>query len=107
MTSWAYIYGQPGADPVADRFVLDRGGQRTILVPVPEEGSAAKVAVQLVEADGVELIELCGGFTLADAAKVAEAVAGRVPVGHVSFASESITGAAAYQTKFEDDTSPS
>ncbi len=70
--SWAYIYGQPGADPVADRFVLEREGQRTSLVPVPDE-SAAAVALELVD-EGAELIELCGGFGLAEAARVVEAV---------------------------------
>jgi hypothetical protein len=44
----------------------------------------------------VQLIELCGGFPLAAAARVAEAVAGRVPVGHVTFAADALAGAAAY-----------
>jgi hypothetical protein len=98
--SWAYLYGQPGADPVADRVVLDRGGQRTSLVPVPDESLAASVAVELVE-DGVELIELCGGFSVQETARVVEAVGGRVPVGHVTFAAESVAGAAAYSARFE------
>lgn len=97
--SWAYIYGQPGADPVADRFVIERAGQRTTLVPVPEESAAAEVAAELV-AEGAQLIELCGGFTVPDVARVLEAVAGRVPVGHVTFGLESVPGAAAYSAQF-------
>jgi hypothetical protein len=58
------------------------------------------VATQLI-AEGVELIELCGGFPMAVAASVAEAVAGRVPVGHVSFAIDSVPGAAAFNAAFE------
>ncbi|MBF9132951.1 hypothetical protein I0C86_28920 [Plantactinospora sp. S1510] len=100
--SWAYLYGHPGADPVADRVVLDRGGQRTTLVPVPDESQAAPVAVQLVE-EGVGLIELCGGFSVQDAARVIEAVDGRVPVGHVTFGVESVRGAAAYSAQFDAD----
>ena len=101
MTSnWAYIYGQPGADPVADRFVIERDGQRTTLVPVPDESAAPQVAVQLVN-DGAELIELCGGFPITVAARIVEAVGGRVPIGRVTFGVESVTGAAAYKARFE------
>jgi hypothetical protein len=97
--TWAYIYEQPEADPLADRYVIDRGGQRTILVPVPDAAQAPSVALELI-AEGVQLIELCGGFTLTAAARVVEAVAGRVPVGHVTFAVDSTTGAAAYSAAF-------
>ena len=101
VSSWAYIYGQPGADPVADRFVIEREGQRTSLVPVPDESAAASVALGLID-EGAELIELCGGFGLAEAARVVEAVDGRVPVGHVNFAVDSVTGAASYKARFEE-----
>src|SRR6185312_3627469 len=95
MSTWAYLYEHPGTDPRADRHVLDRAGQRTLLVPVPDAAAAPAVAVELV-AEGVGLIELCGGFPLAAAARVAEAVGGRVPVGHVVFAVDAVAGAAAY-----------
>ncbi|MFE9193365.1 DUF6506 family protein [Micromonospora sp. NPDC007208] len=98
--SWAYIYEHPGSDPVADRVVLDRDGQRTYLVPVPDPVLAPAVAVNLL-AEGVALIELCGGFALAAAARVAEAVGGRVPVGHVTFAVDSVRGATRYGELFE------
>lgn len=97
--SWAYIYDHPGSDPVADRHVLDVGGHRTLLVPVPAPGDAPDVARRLVE-EGIGLIELCGGFALDDAARVAEAVDGRVPVGHVTFAVDAVAGAAAYSAAF-------
>ena len=100
-SSWAYIYGQPGADPITDRFVIERGGQRTSLVPIPDESAAAEVALELID-EGAGLIELCGGFGLAEAARVVEAVDGRVPVGHVNFALESVTGAASYKARFEE-----
>jgi hypothetical protein len=99
--TWAYIYEHPGADPLTDRFILDRGDQRTLLVPVAGAARAAAVAVELV-AEGVQLIELCGGFPLAAAARVSEAVRGRVPVGHVTFAVDSTPGAAAYSASFDD-----
>jgi hypothetical protein len=54
--------------------------------------------------DGVALIELCGGFTLAAAAAVADAVGPGVPVGHVTFAVDSVPAAAAYAATFEAET---
>lgn len=96
MATWAYIYEHPGADPIADRFELARGGQRSLMVPVPDAASAPDVARRLVDHDGVELIEMCGGFTLADAAAVVEAVGERVGVGHVAFAVQSIPATASY-----------
>jgi hypothetical protein len=99
--SWAYIYEHPGTDPVADRTVIDRAGQRTLLVPVPSATDAPAVALRLIEQEGVTLLELCGGFALDDAARVAKAVAGKAPVGHVTFAIDSAPGAAAYSAAFE------
>lgn len=70
------------------------------MVPVPDENEASDVALDLIERDGVELIELCGGFSAPDASRVIEAVDGRVPVGHVAFALESVDGASAYKAQF-------
>ncbi|MFA9431223.1 DUF6506 family protein [Egicoccus sp. AB-alg2] len=95
MIQWAYVYEHPDTDPVADRHVVERAGLRTLLVPVPDAAMAVQVAGQLVD-EGVRLIELCGGFPLPDAARVAAAVGDRVPVGHVTFAVDAIPGAAAF-----------
>ncbi|MFC7406261.1 DUF6506 family protein [Georgenia alba] len=94
--SWAYIYEHPGTDPVGDRTVVDRGGQRALLVPVPTAASAADVARTLVEEDGVTLVELCGGFTSADVAQVAGSLPHHVAVGHVTFAADALAAAVAY-----------
>ncbi|NED96889.1 hypothetical protein G1H11_16405 [Phytoactinopolyspora alkaliphila] len=99
--SWAYIYEHPGTDPVADRTVVEREGLRTLLVPVPDPAVAPDVAVELID-EGVGLIELCGGFSIVAAAKVAEAVQGRVPIGHVTFAVDSVPAAAVYAAAFEE-----
>jgi len=101
--TWAFIYGHPGSDSRTDRVVIEREGLRTILVPVPEEAAAAEVAIELIEHEGIELLELCGGFGSTDAHRVIEAVAGRIPVGHVAYALESVEGAAAYKSKFENE----
>lgn len=97
---WAYIFEQPGADPVADRIELETEGQRTALVPVGDVGQAVEVARRLV-GEGVQLLELCGGFGAIDVARVVASVEGRVPVGSVAFAFDSLTQAAAYKARTE------
>ena len=81
---WAFIYEAAESDPVKDRFVLERGGCRSVLVPVPDYADVVQVAVQLVQ-EGAQFIELCGGFDDAWVRKVIEATRGAVAVGAVKF----------------------
>lgn len=85
----AYLILEEGSNPDNDRFEKIFGFQHTTFVPVPNETTAVKVAAELAES-GYGLIELYGGFTTAGAAKVIEAVAGRVSVGVGSFTLEEI-----------------
>jgi hypothetical protein len=106
---WAYIFEHPGTHPTDDRTTIELGGVTSLMVPVPDAASAPQVAVGLA-GEGVRLIELCGGFTSADAAAVAEAVGDAVAVGHVMFSIESLTSAAKYSSdfaaEFETDQAP-
>lgn len=47
---WASIFEHPGTDPVADRTVLEGGGQRTLLVPVADQDDAPAVVTYAVDA---------------------------------------------------------
>ena len=58
---------------------------RSILVAVPEQSAAVQAALDLVN-DGVQFIELCGGFEPVWAGRVIEATGRRVPVGTVGYA---------------------
>ena len=80
----AYIILEDGSNAVTDRFEKIFDFQHTTFIPVPNETTAVKVATELTES-GYGLIELYGGFTTAGAAKVIEAVAGRLSVGIGSF----------------------
>jgi hypothetical protein len=42
-----------GTDPDADRTVIDRDGQRTLLVPIPSVDEAPEIARRLADEDGV------------------------------------------------------
>ena len=87
MTKWAFIYTLD--DPSAERRI-DRIGS-LVCVGIPRVSDAPDMARQLV-ADGVELIELCGGFGGAGLGSVISAVDNRVPVGAVFFGVEASTG---------------
>lgn len=85
---WAFIFHAPGKDPERDRTVVEGGGFRAVLVPVTDVEAAETVAPGLID-DGAKLIELCGAFGVAGAARVVKAVDGRAAVGNVTFPMES------------------
>jgi len=65
-----------------ERFVM-----KVVGVKKAEEGIA--VAVKMVE-EGIQLIELCGGFGPIWSGKIIEAIDKRIPVGSVGYGPESI-----------------
>ncbi|WP_436776418.1 DUF6506 family protein [Yinghuangia sp. YIM S09857] len=89
LTHWAFIYTAPGLSSDGHRTVVDEGGARTVLVGVPAPSDGPAVARELV-AEGVQLIELCGGFGPVWTAKIIEAVDGGVPVGAVGYGPEAV-----------------
>ena len=93
--NWAFIYlGMGTEDPAVDRAVIERGGLRTTIVAVPEKSAVVQVAVELVDT-GAQSIELCGAFGPVWAARVIEAIGGRVPIGSVTYGMESVPSLAA------------
>jgi hypothetical protein len=83
----AFIILEIGSDPVRDRFEKAFDPQHTTFIPVPDEATAVRVAAELADA-GYGLIELYGGFTTMGAARIIEAVDGRIPIGVGSFTLE-------------------
>ncbi len=65
----------------------DRFKMTVVGVASPEQG--IEVAKQMVK-DGIQLIELCGGFSPVWAGKIIEAIGYAVPVGVVAYGPESI-----------------
>jgi Family of unknown function (DUF6506) len=84
---WAFIYT---LDDPGEPTRIDTLGE-LVSVGVPRVEEAPAIARRLV-ADGVELIELCGGFGGAGLAAVIAAVEGRVPVGAVFYSVEASAG---------------
>lgn len=88
---FGFIVTGAGMDPARHRGEISSEQFTSITVGVSRPEQALEVARQLV-ADGVQLIELCGGFGPVWTARVIEAVDGAVPVGSVGYGPESVSG---------------
>jgi hypothetical protein len=78
-------------DDFAQWTGTERFRMKVVGVRSPEKGIAA--AREMV-AEGIQLIELCGGFSPVWAGRIIEAIQYAVPVGVVAYGPESITGMA-------------
>ena len=84
---WAFIYTLDDPSEPERRDTLGS----LVCIGVPSVHEAPVIARELV-AQGVELIELCGGFGGAGLGAVVSAVAGRVPVGAVFYGVDASLG---------------
>ena len=86
---WAYIFLSPGFDAKEHISTLESKNCRFKVVGIDmnKKEQVIDVAKQLV-AEGVQLIELCGGFGPQWIAKVTEAIQGKVPIGGVFYGPE-------------------
>jgi hypothetical protein len=80
----SFIFLSPGANPSENRSVVRTPEVELIVVGVPNYTQAESIAKSLLQ-EGVTAIELCGGFGVAGAARVAAAVNGKAAVGVVRF----------------------
>lgn len=86
---FGFIVKGAGYDPGRHVTRLESPEITTTVVGVSTPEEALAVATRMV-ADGVQLIELCGGFGPVWTAKVIDAIGGAVPVGSVGYGPESI-----------------
>jgi hypothetical protein len=76
-----------------DDFVQHQGTAHfSMKVVGVKNASQGPAAAQEMIAEGIQLIELCGGFSPVWAGKVLEAINYAVPVGVVAYGPESIDG---------------
>ena len=80
----AFIFLAPEVDPEKDRQTVVTPQVELTAVAAGNYKEAEAVAVKLVD-EGIEAIELCGGFGNKGTAHIAEAVAGKAAVGVVRF----------------------
>jgi hypothetical protein len=80
----AFIFLAPEVDPQKDRQTVVTPQVELTAVAVGSYAEAEAVAVELVN-EGIEAIELCGGFGNRGTARITDAVAGKAAVGVVRF----------------------
>lgn len=79
-----------GSD-LAQRMIMRSPTFEMIAVGVTSPSEGPDIARGLVD-EGVQLIELCGGFGPLWTSKIIDAIGARVPVGSVSYGPEAIEG---------------
>jgi hypothetical protein len=86
---WAYIFLSPGFDATQHIVTMESNTCRfkAVGIDMDKREQVIEVAKQLV-AEGVQMIELCGGFGSQWIAKVSDAIQGAVPVGGVFYGPE-------------------
>ena len=80
----AFIFLAPEVDPQKDRKTVVTPQVELTAVAASNYDQAEALAKELVE-QGIEAIELCGGFGNKGTARIADAVAGKAAVGAVRF----------------------
>lgn len=80
----AFIFLAPDVEPQKHRATVVTPQVELTAIAARDYAEAQQVAQMLVS-EGVEAIELCGGFGNKGTARIAEAVAGKAAVGVVRF----------------------
>lgn len=95
----ALIYEAEHADALRDRIVRERPSGRLTIVPIGASSEVIGVARELA-AQGVRLIELCGGISPSWRPRVEAVVGDGVRVSVAAFGIESLPAAAAYNDAY-------
>jgi hypothetical protein len=80
----AFIFLAPEADAAKHRAAIETPMIHLSIIGVANYAEAERVAKSLVT-EGISAIELCGGFGMSGAARIARAVEGKAAVGVVRF----------------------
>jgi hypothetical protein len=89
LTKFGFIVTGAGLNPAEHRMVMRSGAFQMIAVGVTKASEGPAVARGLLN-DGIQLLELCGGFGPIWTAKTLEAIESKIPVGSVGYGPESI-----------------
>ena len=89
LTKFGFIVTGRGLDPAKHRMVMQSDRFEMIAVGIDNPTAVPAVARALVD-EGIELLELCGGFGPVWTARVIEAIGGKIAVGSVGYGPEAI-----------------
>ena len=82
---FAFIFLSPDGDPEKHKAIVSTPSVEAYIVAAKNYAEATKVAKKLIEEEGIEAFELCGGFGHKGVVKIVEAVEGKIPVGAIRF----------------------
>lgn len=87
--SWAFIFLSSGYSPENHTVKLDNDQTKVTMIGLdPNEIHRVVDLSKQLAADGVQVIELCGGFGPQWVAKIKEATQNKIPVGTVMYGPE-------------------
>ncbi|MFZ5734827.1 MAG: DUF6506 family protein [Pseudomonadota bacterium] len=89
LTRFGFVVTGAGLDPAIHRMTMASQAFTMTVIGVPHAAAGVAAAIDLRDS-GHQLIELCGGFGPIWTGKIIEAVGPEIPVGSVSYGSESI-----------------
>lgn len=84
ITNYGFIVKGEGYNARTNKSTLDSGTFKTTVVGVETEEQAIEVAKQMF-AEGIQIVELCGGFDSKSADKIMDVLENSMPVGYVTF----------------------
>ncbi len=89
LSKFGFIVTGSNLKPDINRISMKSDTFEMIAVGVSEASEGVAVAVDMV-AEGIQLIELCGGFGPVWTGRIIDAISGAVPVGSVGYGPESV-----------------
>jgi hypothetical protein len=87
LTDFAFVIKAPGYSPAAHSAKLESALFSSRVVGVSDVSAAFAVLTQMVN-DGVQLVELCGGFSAQEAERLREHIGEAIPIGLVTYTPE-------------------
>lgn len=81
---YAFVIKAPGYEMASHHATLESPEFRSRIVGVTS-AAAALIAVDRLVEDGVEIIELCGGFSSQEAAEIRERAGPAISIGLVAY----------------------
>lgn len=84
LTKYGFIFKGPGYKEMGEINQMNSNKFKATIAAVPSVDSACKIAKKLIE-EGVQLIELCGGFDQKDLNQINNYIDNSIPIGRISF----------------------
>ncbi len=84
VTNYGFIVKGSDYIPTQHTAIIESDNFKTTIIGVSEKSEAFAVVEKMMK-DGVQVVELCGGFELSDAEQIMKTTNNKLPVGVVQF----------------------